>query len=266
MPEQTPDDDDQRPASSRGGRRNGGRTGRRGASSGADGSLGAGTTRKPVPTIEAREGAAGFRHPEKPLLILCGAIASETQAVLSASGLSDAVEITALPAIWHNFPERIPEGVEAKALQARKDRADRPVFVGYADCGTGGVLDAVCERLDLQRIAGPHCYSFFAGEARFNALADAELGTFYLTDYLARHFEPLIWEGMGLSANPEMRDAMFGSYTRLVYLAQTDNAELTAQAEDAARRLDLRFERVFTGYGELGDFIEGLRPLASAAP
>ena len=228
--------------------------------------MSAGTTRKPVPTIEAREGAAGFRHPEKPLLILCGAIASETQAVLSASGLSDAVEITALPAIWHNFPERIPEGVEAKTLQARKDRADRPVFVGYADCGTGGMLDAVCERLDLQRIAGPHCYSFFAGEARFNALADAELGTFYLTDYLARHFEPLIWEGMGLSANPEMRDAMFGSYTRLVYLAQTDNAELTAQAEDAARRLDLRFERVFTGYGELGDFIEGLRPLAPAAP
>ena len=266
MPEQTPDDDDQRPASSRGGRRSGGRTGRRGASSGADGSLGAGTTRKPVPTIEAREGAAGFRHPEKPLLILCGAIASETQAVLSASGLSDAVEITALPAIWHNFPDRIPEGVEAKAVQARKDRADRPVFVGYADCGTGGMLDEVCERLDLRRIAGPHCYSFFAGEAWFNALADAELGTFYLTDYLAQHFEPLIWEGMGLSANPEMRDAMFGSYTRLVYLAQTDNAELTAQAEDAARRLDLRFERVFTGYGELGDFIEGLRPLAPAAP
>ena len=186
--------------------------------------------------------------------------------MLSASGLSDAVEITALPAIWHNFPERIPEGVQTKALQARKGRADRPVFVGYADCGTGGMLDEVCERLDLQRIAGPHCYSFFAGEARFNALADAELGTFYLTDYLARHFEPLIWEGMGLSANPEMRDAMFGSYTRLVYLAQTDDAALTAQAEDAARRLDLRFERVFTGYGELGDFIDGLRPEATAAP
>ena len=259
MPEQTPDDD-QRPTSSRGGRRGGGRTGRRGSLSAA------GTARKPIPTIEAREGAAGFRHPEKPLLILCGAIASETQAVLSASGLSDAVEITALPAIWHNFPERIPEGVEVKAVQARKDRADRHVFVGYADCGTGGMLDEVCERLDLRRIAGPHCYSFFAGEARFNALADAELGTFYLTDYLARHFEPLIWEGMGLSANPELLDAMFGSYTRLVYLAQTDNAELTAQAEDAARRLDLRFERVFTGYGELGNFIEGLRPLASAAP
>ena len=259
MPEQTPDDD-QRPISSRGGRRTGGRTGRRGTSSAA------GTARKPVPTIEAREGAAGFRHPEKPLLILCGAIASETQAVLSASGLSDAVEITALPAIWHNFPERIPEGVETKALQARKGRADRPVFVGYADCGTGGMLDEVCERLDLQRIVGPHCYSFFAGEARFNALADAELGTFYLTDYLARHFEPLIWEGMGLSANPEMRDAMFGSYTRLVYLAQTDDAALTALAEDAARRLDLRFERVFTGYGELGDFIDGLRPEATAAP
>ncbi|MAH88359.1 MAG: hypothetical protein CMF26_07135 [Kiloniella sp.] len=210
--------------------------------------------------MEAREGAAGFRHPDKPLLILCGAIASETQAVLAASGLSDAVEITALPAIWHNFPERIPEGVEAKAMQARKDRADRPIFVGYADCGTGGLLDAVCQRMDLHRIAGPHCYSFFAGEARFDALAEAELGTFYLTDYLARHFEPLIWEGMGLSTNPEMRDAMFGSYSRLVYLAQTENAELTVQAQAAAERLALRFERIFTGYGELGDFIESVRP------
>lgn len=211
--------------------------------------------RRPVPTIEAREGAAGFQHPDKPLLIICGAIGSETKAVLAASGMQDAVEITALPAIWHNFPEKIPGGVEAKALQARKDRADRPIFVGYADCGTGGMLDEVCDRLGLHRMAGPHCYSFFAGEQRFNQMAEEELGTFYLTDFLARHFDTFIWEGMGLANNPEMIEGMFGGYTKLTFLAQTENAELTAMAEEAAGKLGLRFERVFTGYGELGEFV-----------
>ena len=180
--------------------------------------------------------------------------------MLGAAGLDDAFEVTALPAIWHNFPDRIPTGVEAKATQARKDRADRPIFVGYADCGTGGLLDEVCERLDLRRIAGPHCYSFFAGEARFNALAEEELGSFYLTDFLARHFETLIWEGMGLSANPEMLDAMFGGYRRLVFLAQTEDAALTDRAREAADKLGLEFQRVFTGYGELGSFVAAAAP------
>lgn len=180
--------------------------------------------------------------------------------MLGAAGLDDAFEVTALPAIWHNFPDRIPAGVEAKATQARKDRADRPIFVGYADCGTGGLLDEVCERLELTRIAGPHCYSFFAGEARFNALAEEELGSFYLTDFLARHFETLIWEGMGLAANPEMLDAMFGGYRRLVFLAQTEDAALTDRAREAADKLGLEFQRVFTGYGELGSFVAAAAP------
>lgn len=228
-------------------RRAGGREGR---SQRADGNK-----RRSAPDIDVRDGAAGFKHPDKPLLIICGAIGAETRAVLAASGLEDAVEITALPAIWHNFPEKIPGGVEAKALQARKARPDRPIFVGYADCGTGGLLDAVCERLDLRRMAGPHCYSFFAGEQRFNAMAEAELGTFYLTDFLARHFNIFIWEGMGLADNPEMIDGIFGSYTKLTFLAQTENAEMTRLAEAAADKLGLRFERVFTGFGELGEFV-----------
>lgn len=237
-------------------RRAGGREGRIQRESQPGGATAADKKRRAsAPEIEAREGAAGFKQPDKPLLIICGAIGSETQAVLAASGLEDAVEITALPAIWHNFPDKIPGGVEAKALQARKDRADRPIFVGYADCGTGGLLDEVCDRLNLHRMAGPHCYSFFAGEQRFNAMADAELGTFYLTDFLARHFDTFIWEGMGLANNPDMIQGMFGGYTKLTFLAQTDNDQLTRLAETAADKLGLRFERVFTGFGELGDFV-----------
>ena len=241
MPEQTPKTTDSSARRSR----TGGRAGRAARSK----------NRRAVPGIEAREGAAGFQHPDKPLIIICGALGAETKAVLAAAGLSDAFEITALPAIWHNFPERIPEGVEAKALQARKDRADRPIFVGYADCGTGGRLDAVCQRLDLKRIPGPHCYSFFAGEGRFNALAEEELGTFYLTDFLARHFDTLIWDGMGLDANPDMLETMFGAYKRLIFLAQTDDNHLTSLAQQAAVKLGLEFRREFTGYGELGDFV-----------
>lgn len=241
MPEQTP-----KPANAPARRtRSGGRAGRAERDQG----------RRAVPSIEARDGAAGFQHPEKPLIIICGALGAETKAVLAAAGLADAFEITALPAIWHNFPDRIPAGVETKAVQARKDRADRPIFVGYADCGTGGMLDEVCDRLHLTRIAGPHCYSFFAGEAEFNAMAEEELGTFYLTDFLARHFQTLIWEGMGLEGNPDMLGTMFGGYKRLVYLAQTDDSALTDLASGAAAKLKLDFERVFTGYGELGDFV-----------
>ena len=247
MPEQTPKDTNAAPA-------------RRGRTGGRAGRAQRGQGRRSVPSIEAREGAAGFQHPDRPLIIICGALGAETKAVLAAAGLSDAFEITALPAIWHNFPDRIPGGVEAKAVQARKDRADRPIFVGYADCGTGGLLDEVCERLDLTRIAGPHCYSFFAREAEFNALAEEELGTFYLTDFLARHFDTLIWEGMGLDSNPEMLGSMFGGYKRLIYLAQTEDKALTEMASSAADKLGLEFKRVFTGYGELGDFVAAAAP------
>lgn len=243
MPEQTPKDST--PGARRRSTRAGGRAGRAERTQ----------SRRAVPTIEARDGAAGFQHPDKPLIIICGALGAETKAVLAAAGLAEAFEITALPAIWHNFPDRIPAGVEAKAVQARKDREDRPIFVGYADCGTGGMLDEVCERLNLQRIPGPHCYSFFAGEERFNALAEEELGTFYLTDFLARHFDTLIWEGMGLDANPDMLKTMFGGYKRLIFLAQTDDIHLSNLAQQAADKLGLEFRREFTGYGELGDFV-----------
>jgi hypothetical protein len=188
------------------------------------------------------------------LLIACGALARELLAVIERAGWSH-IAVTCLPAIWHNRPERIPEGVRAK-IRENRDRYDR-ILVLYGDCGTGGALDRVlAEEGGIERIEGPHCYEFYAGAQAFAALAEAEIGTFYLTDYLARHFERLMIEGLGLDKNPELRDAYFGNYRKLVYLAQLDDPALDAKAKAAAERLGLAYERRFTGYGDLARFLE----------
>jgi hypothetical protein len=123
--------------------------------------------------------------------------------------------------------------------------------VAYADCGTAGTLDAYLEREGLERIEGAHCYEFYAGAAAFEAMQEQEIGTFYLTDFLARQFDSIIWTGLGLDRHPELLPMYFASYTRLVYLAQSDDPELTARAQAAADRLGLAFERRFTGFGDL---------------
>ena len=133
---------------------------------------------------------------------------------------------------------------------------DVKIFVAYADCGTGGSLDAVLEREGVERIAGAHCYEFYAGSATYAAMQDEELGTFYLTDFLARQFESIVLVGLGLDRHPELLSDYFGSYRRLVYLAQTDDPELTERAAAAAARLGLAFERRMTGYGELAPTIQ----------
>lgn len=187
------------------------------------------------------------------LVIACGALAREMLAVAEQQGLRN-LAVTCLPAGWHNRPEKIPAGVRAK-IRAARGQYER-IFVAYGDCGTGGELDRVLAEEGVERIAGPHCYEFFAGVADFRALMEAELGSFFLTDYLARHFDRLMIEGLGLDKHPELRDAYFGNYRKLVYLAQTDDADLTARAADAARRLGLDFERRFTGYGDLAGFMQ----------
>ncbi|WP_374655931.1 DUF1638 domain-containing protein [Dongia sp.] len=189
------------------------------------------------------------------LIIACGALAKEFLAVRAANGWSEnQLAVTCLPAIWHNRPEKIPEGVRAKIRWGRK--RFKEIFVLYGDCGTGGVLDEVLREEGVERIEGPHCYDFFAGHAVFEGMMEEELGTLFLTDYITRHFDRLIWQGMGLDRHPELRDAYFGHYRRVVYLAQVDDPALTARAEDAAKRLDLAFERRFTGYGELATFMK----------
>ena len=190
--------------------------------------------------------------PARTLLIACGALARETLAAIEANGLRH-VEVTCLSALLHNRPERIPAAVREKIREHRAD-FDR-ILVLYADCGTGGALDAVLAEEGVERIGGPHCYAFYAGQDAFAALADAEPGTFYLTDFLTRQFDTLVIEGLGLDRHPELLDMYFGNYRRLVYLAQTEDAELQAQARAAADRLGLTYEYRFTGLGELARFV-----------
>jgi hypothetical protein len=189
----------------------------------------------------------------KTLFIACGALAKEFLAVSKASGWDDKVEITCLPAIWHNRPDKIPDGVRRK-IRTGRTKFER-IFVLYGDCGTGGALDRVLAEEGVERIDGPHCYQWFAGTADFETMMEDEPGTFFLTDYLARHFDRFMWQGLGLDRHPELRDAYFGNYSRLVYLAQTDDAKLLAKAKDAAERLKLSFVLRRTGYGEFADFM-----------
>jgi len=190
------------------------------------------------------------------LLIACGALAQEIVALQRLNHWEGRLEVTCLPAIWHNTPDKIPEGVRQK-IKAGKAKYDR-IFVAYGDCGTGGMLDEVLKEEGAERIEGPHCYEFYSGAAVYEALQEEEVGTFYLTDFLARQFETLVIVGLGLDRHPELLPLYFGNYTRLVYLAQTDDPELTRRAEAAAARLGLRFERIRTGYGELAAPIQAL--------
>jgi hypothetical protein len=189
----------------------------------------------------------------RPLLIIaCGALAREVGWVIDAGGL-DTVDLTCLPAELHNRPDRIPDEMRRK-IDANQDKYERIVAL-YADCGTGGMLDELLAEKGVERIGGAHCYAFYAGDETFQKMHDEELGTFYLTDYLVRFFDRLIIKGLGLDRHPELRDAYFGNYKRLTYLAQSEDEALQQQARDAAERLGLEYVYHFTGYGGLGDFI-----------
>ena len=195
-----------------------------------------------------------------PLVIGCGALAPELVALTRRAGLPE-MDLTCLPASLHNRPEKIPAAVVARIRRARRDGYDR-IFVAYADCGTGGLLDRALEAEGVERLAGAHCYEVYAGREAFAALAEDEPGTFYLTDFLVRNFDRLVIRGLGLDRHPELLPVYFGNYTRLLYLAQTEEATLTATAAAGALRLGLAFDRRFTGLGELGPAV---RAFAEAA-
>ena len=179
-----------------------------------------------------------------PFVVACGALATELRAVLAGQGL-DAVDVRYLPANLHNRPERI---VPALRELIERHGDGREVFVAYADCGTGGTLDAfLAEHPHIGRLPGAHCYEFFAGTARFAALHDDEPGTFYLTDFLAKHFDVLVWQGLGLDRHPSLLSVYFGNYRRLVLLSQADDPAVVAAAETAAARLGLEFRHEHTG-------------------
>jgi hypothetical protein len=189
------------------------------------------------------------------LVIACGALAREIGAVIEANRL-DHIELTCLPAIWHNRPEKIAPGVR-DLIRENRGRYKR-IAVAYAECGTQGALDKVCAEEGVERIAGPHCYAFYSGTDEFLARGDADMDAFYLTDFIARQFDSFVIEPLGLDRHPELRDMYFGYYRRLVYLAQTEDAELEAKARAAAARLGLAYEKRTTGYGELLSFLVGV--------
>ena len=182
------------------------------------------------------------------LIIGCGALARELVAVIDQAALTN-VDLTCLPATLHNRPGGIPSAVRAK-VRAARPRYER-IFIAYADCGTGGLLDAMLADEGIERLPGAHCYEVYAGGAAFAAMSDEEPGTFYLTDFLARNFDRLVWEGLGLNRHPELLPTYFGNYRRLIYLAQTDDSALVRASRRAARRLGLAFQLRRTGYGDL---------------
>lgn len=189
-----------------------------------------------------------------PLVIACGALATELRNVLRAQGLADAVEVTYLPANLHNRPERIVP--EIGPLLAEAEAHGRGVFVAYADCGTGGALDALLERHPgVTRLPGAHCYEFFSGAEQFAAIHAEELGTLFLTDFLAKHFEALLWQGLGLDRHPQLRDLYFGNYRRVVLISQSTSADVVAQARAAADRLGLEFEHRHVGLEPFSDAV-----------
>ncbi len=201
--------------------------------------------------------------PSSVLVIACGALAHELIAIIRANRWRH-VSVQCLPAELHNRPEKIPGQVRDKIRRARAQFAH--IFVAYADCGTGGLLDGVLAEEGVERLPGAHCYEFFAGTDVFAALASEEPGTFYLTDFLARHFERLIVRGLGLDRHPELQPMLFGNYRRLVYLAQVDDESLSARARAAAERLGLAFERRLTGYGELRGRLVAFEAARAPAP
>ena len=182
------------------------------------------------------------------LLLACGALAREIVDLNERNGWT-VFDIQCLPAKWHNTPQFIVPALRDK-IRSNKGKYKK-IYVVYGDCGTGGQLDALLKEEGVERIDGPHCYAFYSGNPVFAAREADEFTCFFLTDYLARHFEKLMWEGLGLDRHPELLQDYFGNYTKLIYLAQTDDSGLQVRAEEAACKLGLQYEYRFTGYGEL---------------
>jgi hypothetical protein len=201
--------------------------------------------------LARREGHHGLAGADRALVIGCGALARE---LVALTGGLPGIDVACLSPDLHNRPERIPDRVRDRIRDARADGYER-IFIAYADCGTGGLLDPVIAEEGVERLPGAHCYEFFAGRSAFAELADEEPATFWLTDFLARNFERLVIRGLGIDLHPELEPMYFANYRRLVYLSQTEDPELLAMAQAAADRLGLVFEHRHVGLGELGTSI-----------
>lgn len=194
-------------------------------------------------------------------VIACGALAREIQAIVALNDLNH-VTFTCLPAQLHNDPDKIPEAVRQAIHKARAD-GHNTILIGYADCGTGGRLDKVCEEEGVTRVGGPHCYAFFSGTQSFLDAGDHDMTSFFLTDFLARHFRTFVIEPLGLDRHPELRDMYFGNYERVVYLEQAPDPAIEDAARNGADFLGLAFEKRATGYGDFASFLSAGKPVCT---
>ena len=189
---------------------------------------------------------------ESVLIIACGALAREINQLKQLNGWSH-VKLQCLEADLHNRPDWIP-GKLREAIAKYRDQYEQ-IFIGYADCGTGGEIDRIIGEEGLERLPGAHCYAFFDGVQAFEDRA--EVTSFFLTDFLVRQFDSFVWKPLGLDRHPELLPMYFGNYEALVYLAQTDDPELVELARSYAARMGLRFEHRQTGYGDLETTLQG---------
>ena len=209
-------------------------------------------TRSFQPSALIDKGAANYTRspsPKRVCVIACGAIAHEVLDIINVNGLEH-ISLTCLPAKYHNTPDKIVPAME-QAINHAREAGFGAVFCGYADCGTGGALDRLLKREKVPRLPGAHCYSFFSGVEKFEKNNEADMRSFFLTDFLARHFNSLTWKPLGLEDHPELLSTYFGAYEKVVFLSQQDDPELLERAKDIAKKLKLSFEHRKTGYGDL---------------
>ncbi len=192
----------------------------------------------------------------KTLVLACGALAGELVELVKLNDLTE-LTVDCLPASLHHKPALIPDALRDR-LSGTADDFDR-IVIGYGDCGTNGDIDEVCDEFNAVRVPGDHCFEFFAGRSLFAELQHEEVGTFYLTDFFARHFELFVLEPLGIVKHPELEEMYFGNYRKIVYISQAPTAELMARAQAAAQRLNLDFEHHHVGYGDLQTTVVQLR-------
>ena len=203
--------------------------------------------------------AERFVNSDKTLVIACGALAKEITALIRMNNWNH-LQLRYLPAKLHNEPHKIPQNIRKNLINAQNKFSQ--IFIGYADCGTGGQLDTLLDEFGIQRLPGAHCYEFFSSTQNFSKLIEEEPGSFFLTDFLVKSFEKLIWQGLKINSHPELLKMYFGNYKRLVYLAQTESKDLQTQAKEIAKKLRLNYFYRFTGYGALTPALSDLKAIA----
>jgi len=200
---------------------------------------------------------------DKTLIIACGALSHEIVFLIETNNWTH-LDLTCLPAKYHHTPAKIPEAMREK-IRENKPKY-KSIYAMYGDCGTGGLLDRVLEEEGVERIAGPHCFSFFAGNDIFENWNEKEITTFYLTDFFCKHFDKFVWESLGLDRRDDMAEFVFGNYKKIVFMAQTENKDLQVKAKEIANRLGLEYEYRFTGYGDMKNSMAGIPVTVSSTP